>query len=300
VNGCRTLKLEGQFDLELTLAPLRRGWDGDHSVEFRRDGFWRAARTPSGPGTIQLWPIHSGVAARAWGPGADWLLTGMPDLVGANDSIDEFRPHPGPVADLRRRHLGMRMTRGNSVFETLLPTVLEQKVAGPEARYAYNGLVAAYGEAAPGPAGLRLPPTPDRLAHLPYWEFHRFGVERRRADVIKGAAARASRLEALLDLPPSEAARRLGGLPGIGVWSTAEILRVAFGDADAVSVGDYHLPHLVAFALTGRARGTDEEMLRLLEPYRGQRGRVQRLLEISGIWPPRFGPRMPFRRIQRF
>jgi hypothetical protein len=65
-------------------------------------------------------------------------------------------------------------------------------------------------------------------------------------------------------------------------------------------VGDYHLPHVVTFALTGRPRGTDEEMLQLLEPYRGQRGRVQRLLEISGIWPPRFGPRMPLRRIQRF
>jgi 3-methyladenine DNA glycosylase/8-oxoguanine DNA glycosylase len=300
MNGYHTLKLEGHFDLQLTLAPLRRGWDGDRSVEFRRDGFWRATRTPLGPGTIQLWPTNDGVAARAWGPGSDWLLNHLPDLVGANDSIEEFRPNPGLLAELKHRHSGMRMTRSNSLFETLLPTVLEQKVPGPEARYAYNGLVAAYGDAAPGPLGLRLPPSPERLMHLPYWEFHRFGVERRRADVIKAAAACAPRLEALLELAPSDARRRLRQLPGVGVWSSAEITRVAFGDADAVSVGDYHLPHVVTFALTGRPRGTDEEMLQLLEPYRGQRGRVQRLLEISGIWPPRFGPRMPLRRIERF
>jgi 3-methyladenine DNA glycosylase/8-oxoguanine DNA glycosylase len=224
----------------------------------------------------------------------------VPELLGVNDSLDRFNPHEGVLAQLKRRHSGMRMTRTNSVFETLLPTVFEQKVPGPEARYAYNGMVAAYGERAPGPAGLLLPPAPERVSHLPYGALHRLGVERRRADVIKTAATYARRLEALLDLPPAQAAMGLRSLPGIGAWSTAEILRVAFGDPDAVSIGDYHLPHVVTFALTGRPRGSDEEMLRLLEPYRGQRGRVQRLLEISGIAPPRFGPRMPLRRIQRF
>jgi hypothetical protein len=38
-------------------------------------------------------------------------------------------------------------------------------------------------------------------------------------------------------------------------------------------------------------------MLQLLEPYAGQRGRVQRLLEAGRVAAPRFGPRMAPRRI---
>jgi 3-methyladenine DNA glycosylase/8-oxoguanine DNA glycosylase len=87
------------------------------------------------------------------------------------------------------------------------------------------------------------------------------------------------------------ARERLQAFPGVGPWTAAEVARIALGDADAVSVGDYHLPHLVGWALAGEARGTDERMLELLEPYRGQRGRVQLLLEASGLHAPRYGPR---------
>ena len=93
------------------------------------------------------------------------------------------------------------------------------------------------------------------------------------------------------------AMRRLTAIPGIGPWTAAEALRVATGDPDLVSLGDYHLPSLVAWALVGEARADDQRMLELLEPYRGQRGRVVRLLEASGIQVPRFGPRMALRSI---
>ena len=71
----------------------------------------------------------------------------------------------------------------------------------------------------------------------------------------------------------------------------------AFGDPDVVSVGDVHLPSTVSWALAGEPRATDERMLELLEPFRGQRGRVVRWIESAGIQAPRFGPRMPPRRI---
>ncbi|TMF10093.1 MAG: DNA-3-methyladenine glycosylase 2 family protein, partial [Chloroflexi bacterium] len=86
-------------------------------------------------------------------------------------------------------------------------------------------------------------------------------------------------------------------LPGIGPWSAAEVSAVAFGDRDVVSIGDYHLPHQVAWALAGEVRGTEARMLELLEPYRGHRARVIRLLTLGGIQAPRFGPRMRLRRI---
>jgi 3-methyladenine DNA glycosylase/8-oxoguanine DNA glycosylase len=111
--------------------------------------------------------------------------------------------------------------------------------------------------------------------------------------------ARAASLEALADVPFDEARRRLEAMPGVGLWTSAEVARLSFGDPDAVSVGDYHLPDIVAWALAGEERGTDERMLELLEPYGGQRGRVQVLLERSQISPPAYGPRMEARSIEK-
>ena len=112
---------------------------------------------------------------------------------------------------------------------------------------------------------------------------------------IRRAAARATWLESSSDA--AEASRRLTSLPGIGPWTAAEVVRSAFGDPDAVSVGDYHIPNSVAWALAGEPRANDARMLELLEPYRGQRGRVQRYLEVGRVAAPRYGPRMAPRRI---
>jgi 3-methyladenine DNA glycosylase/8-oxoguanine DNA glycosylase len=152
-----------------------------------------------------------------------------------------------------------------------------------------------FGEPAPGPGGLRLAPEPSVLAGLPYFAFHRFGLERRRADIIRRAAAAMSGLGGA---EPAVTTRHLARIPGVGPWTLAEVARVAWGDPDAISIGDYHIPNLVAWALAGEPRADDARMLELLEPYRGQRGRVQRLLEVSGLRAPRYGPRMAPQRIQ--
>ncbi len=145
--------------------------------------------------------------------------------------------------------------------------------------------------------GLRLGPSPESLAALPYYAYHPFGVERRRADLIRRVAAKAAWFEAIIELPLPDAYARLTAVPGIGPWTAAEVGIRALGDEDAVSVGDFHLPNLVAFALAGEPRGDDARMLELLEPYRGQRALVIRLLESSGIRAPRYGPRLTPRRI---
>ena len=74
---------------------------------------------------------------------------------------------------------------------------------------------------------------------------------------------------------------------------------VKLGDPDAVSIGDFHLPHLVSYALTGERRGTDERMLELLAAWPGHRGRVLRLLTRSGRYPDRRGPCMAVRSFTR-
>jgi 3-methyladenine DNA glycosylase/8-oxoguanine DNA glycosylase len=186
------------------------------------------------------------------------------------------------------------------VLDALLPAILEQKVTGTEARRAWQGIVRAYGESAPDPAGigLRLTPRPETLARLPYFAYHPFGVERRRADLIRMVASRPGWFEATAAMPLPDAYARLRSIPGIGPWTAAEVAVRALGDRDAVSVGDFHLPHLVSWALAGEPRGDDDRMLALLEPYRGDRALVVRLLESSGLAAPRYAPRLTPRRIE--
>jgi len=295
-DASATLPLPFPLDLELTLGPLRRG-PSDPTIRFAPDGLWRAARTPDGPGTLRLLHAGSRLVADAWGTGASWLIRQVPSLLGFDDRPESFKPASRLLWDLHRHHPGLRLGRTGLVFESMLPTILEQKVPGVEAYASYARLVRALGERAPGEAGLMVPPSPQCVTSTPYWAAHRFGIERRRFAVIQLAASRAARLEASTALEPAEGRRLLMTLPGIGPWSAAEVSAVAYGDRDVVSLGDYHLPHQVAWALAGEARGTEARMLELLEPYRGHRARVIRLLTLGGIQAPRFGPRMRLRRI---
>jgi 3-methyladenine DNA glycosylase/8-oxoguanine DNA glycosylase len=183
------------------------------------------------------------------------------------------------------------------VVQVLIPVILEQKVTGIEARRAYRSMAHALAEPAPGPFHLVLPPDPERVAALPYFTFHPWGVERRRAELIRAVCRRADQIERAAARSPAEVASLLRVFAGIGPWTVAEVARIALGDADAVSVGDFHLPHLVTWALAGEVRGTDERMLELLAPYAGHRGRVQLLLEASGLRAPAYGPKSPVRSI---
>ena len=259
-------------------------------------GCWRAGRTPDGPATTALVDTGDGhLEATAWGPGAAWSIEHLPDLLGEHDdTVDAFAPPPGLVRDLLRRS-SVRIGRSLAVAEAVFPTVLEQRVTGAGARRSYRWLVRRLGEPAPGRGGalgLRLPPAPEVLAATPSWVFHRAGVERARAETVRGAMRRADRLEEVAAMTAAAAHRRLTAFAGIGPWTASEVALAALGDPDAVSVGDFHLKHVVAFALAGEPRGTDERMLELLEPYRGHRARAVMLLEHAGITPPRYGPRI--------
>ncbi len=299
----RRVALSGPLDLSRTLGPLWRG-RGDPTMRVGVDGVWRATRTPDGPATIHLAISGAELVARAWGDGADWALEHAPAMAGLLDDPAALAPLVAAqplLRELARRHPGLRFPRTLAVMESIVPAIIEQKVTGAEAHRAWRGLVTKHGEPAPGPAGragMRIPPTPVTLAGLPYFGYHGFGLERRRAETIRAASARAAWLEAASDLDPEVREARLRSIPGVGPWTAAEVAARAWGDPDAVSVGDYHLPNLVAWLLARERGGTDERMLELLEPFRGQRGRVIRLLEVSGVRAERHGPRYAGRRIE--
>jgi hypothetical protein len=255
--------------------------------------FWKACATPDGPGTLTVHASGPVVTARAWGDGADWLLEQVPALLGDGDDWSGLDVSSVPILDeARRRRPGLRLPRTGLVLDALVPAILEQKVTGHEARRSWRLLLRRFGMPAPGPAdGMFVPPPPEVLLDVPTWDWHRFGVDLKRQRTIRAAAAVARRLEECTSMSADDAMTRLQLIPGIGIWTAAETAQRALGHPDAVSVGDYHLPNMVVHLLTGRARGTDAEMLELLAPWAGQRQRVVRLIEVVGISAPRYGPR---------
>jgi 3-methyladenine DNA glycosylase/8-oxoguanine DNA glycosylase len=238
------------------------------------------------------------VRGDAWGPGAEWLLERMPELLGASDDPSAFAPRHRIVALARHRRPGLRLTRTGLVLESLIPSVLEQKVTTGEAYRAWRLLVRKYGEPAPGPARGPMPermyvmPEPRTWALIPSWDWHRAGVDNKRASTILRAVRVAARLEETTGMPAEAAQARLEVVPGIGPWTSAETVQRSHGAADAVTVGDLHLPGIVGWALAGDRDADDAVMLRLLEPYAGQRHRAARLILLSGKVPGRRAPKM--------
>lgn len=297
----RTERLHGPLDLQATLAPFRQGRH-DPCLRLRADCCWRATRTPAGPATLQLAVAGDELTARAWGPGAAWALEHVSGLVGLDQAEEDLEIEAvlaghRRLGELRRRLPGLRIPCSSAVAEALVPTVLEQKVTGLEAKRAYRVLVLGRGEPAPGPPGLMVPPAPVVLAATPSWVYHRAGVERRRAETITGAMVRAARLEETTAMALPDAYRRLQAFPGVGPWTAATVALMALGDTDAVPLGDFHLPDQVSWALADEPRGDDERMVELLEPFRGRRALVLRLLVAGGIQAPRRGPRFAPRAI---
>ena len=281
-------------DVGRTLGSLRRG-TGDPTHRVTADGAtWRTTRTPAGPATYRLTQrdLHE-VHCAAWGPGAEAAVAGLPDLLGARDDPTGFAPEHPLLRDAHRRNPGIRIPRTGRVLESLVPSILEQKVTGEEARSAWRWLLRRYAEPAPGPApdGMRVPPPAEVWRHIPSWDWHRAGVDPQRSRTVVTAARAAARLEEAVGMTPAEATRRLRAVPGVGVWTSAEVSQRALGDGDAVSFGDYHLSAFVGWALAGRPVD-DDGMAELLEPYRPHRYRAVRLIECSGFAMPRFGPRL--------
>ncbi len=284
-------------DLHQTIGSLRRG-PGDPTFRLDEAGaVWRTTRTSGGAATLRYTqPAPDELRCEGWGPGAGVAVASGPELLGDRDDPTDFEPGIRLLDDAHRRHPGLRIPRTGRVVEALVPAILEQKVITLQAHDSWRRLVQRFGEPAPGPTPRRMmvAPTAEAWASIPVWEWHTAGVDPRRARTIVNAARYAARLEEAVGMSPADAAARLTLLPGIGAWTAAEVAQRALGDADALSVGDYHLSNYVGRALWGRDM-TDAEMVEAMAPWAGHRYRVVRLLGAAGVrGRPRRGPRMPF------
>jgi 3-methyladenine DNA glycosylase/8-oxoguanine DNA glycosylase len=244
----------------------------------------------SGPVTARITKsAPDTVECEAWGTGATEFTETLPAQLGACDDASGFAPDDPTIAAAHRRFPHLRLGRTARVLESLIPAVLEQRVYGKDARRAWRALVTKFGTPAPGPAPshMRVPPSAEVWRRIPSWEFHRANVDPGRARTIVGCAQRADSLERLITREPEQARTALMSLPGVGMWTAAETAQRAFGDADALSVGDFHLAAMVGWRLLGDAID-DPAMVELLEPLRPHRYRAVRLLEITG---PAHAPR---------
>ena len=296
----RTVAFPGPLDFRTTLAPLRRG-PGDPCFQVVGDGtVWRACLLPAGPVAARIVRLSPDSAhCVAWGAGAPQFVEMLPAMLGADDDASDFVPSDPTVAAAQRRVPHLRLGRTGQVLEALIPAVIEQRVPGADAFRSWRLLVSRYGTPAPGPAppGMRVPPSAEVWRGIPSWEFHRANVDPRRAQTVVSCARRADSLERLAARPAAQARAALTSLPGVGVWTAAETAQRAFGDADALSVGDYHVSKMIGWTLLGRPVD-DAAMLELLEPMRPHRHRVVRLLYASGLArEPRRGARLPVQHI---
>ncbi len=296
----RTVTFPGAANFGHTLAPLRRG-PGDPCFQVPGDGtIWRTSLLPTGSVAARISRVAPHAAhCVAWGSGAQEFVEMLPALLGLEDDASDFVPRDPTVAAAHRRVPHLRLGRTGLVLEALIPAVIEQRVPGADAFRSWRVLVSKYGTPAPGPApaGMRVPPSAEVWRNIPSWEFHRANVDPRRAQTVVTCARRAAALERLVSRPATQAREALTSLPGVGEWTAAETAQRAFGDADAVSVGDYHIPKMIGWTLLGRPV-VDAVMLELLEPMRPHRHRVVRLLEASGLaYEPRRGARLPVQHI---
>ncbi len=272
-----TFSLPGPCDFDETLRFTRFG-PGDPTAQRGPGWFVKAWRSPGGPVSLRLERTSSReVKAVAWGEGVEWALARVPALLGCDDRPERFVPGP-PLERYARDLTRARLARVPWPVDKLLAYVLQQRVRFDDAAASWRHLLRRHGETAPGAADLvLLPPTGVLPAHGDH-AWRRARIDHQRPAAAREVLRYAHRILETADMPLSDVRRRLGALRGVGTWTVEMTMGFGFGDPDAVPTGDYNLPHIVVRALSGGERGTDADMLALLEPFAGHRFRVLRWL----------------------
>lgn len=284
----RTVAIPDPFDLGRTTRALGVGEIVDRAWVF-------ATSTVAGIGTIAITRVDGGVHAEAWGIGADELLDRLPTLVGLDDPIWNGTT-PTEIRDLDAESHGLRLGANGAMHETLVKAVLGQMVTTQEAKRSFRLLKSTFGAPAPGPFTMvKAFPDPSVIAGMSYEDLHRVGVEQKRAEIVIEVSRRGRRINESLTMPVADAWNRLLAIRGVGPWTAGLVMGPAYGDRDAVPIGDYHLANTIGWALGAQPRSDDARMLELLEPFRPYRRRILMMVKQAGIRAPKYGPRTAMR-----
>jgi 3-methyladenine DNA glycosylase/8-oxoguanine DNA glycosylase len=258
----------GRFD-----PTVRQKADVFQKVHLGRDGR---------PLVWQLESTADGLRVEVHGDGSEFdAFVGQFPV---NDGAESFRPAHPVLRRLARGFQGLRLLRVPWTLDVAAGAVLQQRVRWRDAYDDFRRIAERWGTKTPFGTAF---PTAAQLAAVPVPRLEARGIDPKRARALIGLARAEAERPFLHNAADKTALRqRLLSIPGIGPWTTESILGFAYGDADAVPTGDLHLPSLVSSVLAAEPDGTDERMLELLEPFRGQRFRAVRLL----WWAERHAP----------
>jgi 3-methyladenine DNA glycosylase/8-oxoguanine DNA glycosylase len=210
-------------------------------------------------------------------------------MLALDDDPDIDLPPDDPLEKLPTRIRRLRLGRVPWLYEAAFQTVLHQRVSGTEAGESWYKLCRKFGE--PWDS-LSSAPSPRRVLQLSSADFASCGIEQKRMLPVREAAFRLKKKPSLATTY-EQTGEMMRACRGIGIWTEQYVRGHFLGDSDAVPLGDYVLPSTVAYFFEGKRKGTDDDMLRILKPYRGNRFRVLSWLEWCGAGPPRRGPRLP-------
>lgn len=292
--------------LRHTFGAFRFG-SSDPCVRITGDTLTMTSTSPAGPGWLFATMAAPNPEAQVesqvefGGRATNHIRQRRPDPHGHRDTFRSLSPAHPLVARLQREFGDLRIGASGDVYKAALTATLGQRITAAEAVTQWARLCHALPNPVDTPIGqLLAPPDPGALGALAPWQLHSLGIEEARARTLI-SIARVFRRDGAHQVDVSLALRRLSvEVPRFGPWTRALVEAEALGDPDAVAVGDFHLKNVVAHALGGRPRGTDDEMLALLAPYAGNRGRVLAWLALAGISAPKFGPRRRNIDIRRF
>lgn len=288
--------LEEPYDLASTLSPLGMG-RADPCVDRESPDRVRLAFAgSSGPVVITAYHSDATLHVCVEGDDATFFESRLTGLLGLEFPLPPKLEGPRRLREIAHRRQGMRLPRTPLLFPQLVKTVLQQLVSWNDATHGWRQLVQRYGTSLSGEAKLFAPPTPKALARLATHHFVECGILPEHGRRIVRLARIADRIETTWGGGLSEDAIRetcelLEHQRGVGPWTLAMLRGTAMGDGNVVVRGDYGLPSQVAYFFGEPTPATDDDLERLLEPYRPHRFLVTWLIVLSGHKPPRRGPR---------
>ncbi len=278
INFSRTFSLQniGPYDptASLTATRLRKAFFAEN-----------------GPCVVEMSQAVNGATIVVQGTDNEQVRDILVRGLSRDDGYHSFSPKHPLVGKMHRQLPGLRLFPVPWIFDVACAVVLQQRIRFVDAAKSWRLISNKYGEITP--TGLIAFPPARVVASMETWRFEELGVDGKRTKTLILMARELKRHPITADMAPAAARAILQRIPGVGPWTIDTILGYGLGDSDALPLGDLYLPHVVAYGLTGATRGSDEGMVQLLEPFRGQRFRVVRLLGEARIGPPRnYSPRI--------
>jgi 3-methyladenine DNA glycosylase/8-oxoguanine DNA glycosylase len=256
----------------------------DPTAQLSPDCFRRAVFYRNEPAAVEICRDAGGLQVTAYGGHAQELLDETVIGLEQDDSYSDFATEDSGVFRLHKKYPGLRLLRVPWLYDMTCSAILQQRVRTVDAMRDWRRITLRWGTAAP--LGLHAFPPAQVLAQVPMHGLQQLGLDPRRARTLLAFARelRFTRLKSTTSF--AELRKYLSRIPGIGPWTTECVLGYGAGDIDAAIPGDLHLPRIVCYALAGEFSGSDERMMELLEPFRGHRFRIIRLLYAARIDVP--------------